>query len=111
MVIGASVASPVRDAMMTAARTHIDSQTIDHLDFAPALPCEHYQHPSGRYGHTGPGWALIETATCRTCDLPGEQAVVCKGWIDYTLATNDGVCLTCGTHLDASGLRIIEVLR
>ena len=40
MVVGASVASPVRDAMMTAARTHIDPQLTHHLDFAPDLPCE-----------------------------------------------------------------------
>ena len=31
MVVGASVAGPVRDAMMTAARTHIDPQTIEAL--------------------------------------------------------------------------------
>ena len=111
MVVGASVAGPVRDAMMTAARTDLDPQTIDHLDFAPDLPCEHPQHPSGHFGHTGPGWALIETSECLTCGEPSEQAVVCKGWFDYILATNDGECPTCGTHLDASGLRIIEVIR
>ena len=31
VVVGASVAGPVRDAMMTAARTHIDPQTIEAL--------------------------------------------------------------------------------
>lgn len=112
MVIGASSAGPVRDAMMTATRTHIDPQTIDHLDFAPDLPCEHTQHHTGQWGHRGRGWALVEIAQCPGCADPEDRYVACQGSIEYLRTLGDFRCDVCSQPMSAAEhLRIIEVLR
>ena len=97
--------SPVTtpDAMMSLA-------AIEHLDFEPEVPCEHSQHASGRYGHHGPGWALVEL------DCPcgrGGRYVACRSW--WLLLCSSGRaprCGICGTRATVGvTLRIVRVLR
>ena len=97
--------SPVTtpDAMMSLT-------AIEHLDFEPEVPCEHSQHASGRYGHHGPGWALVEL------DCPcgrGGRYVACRSW--WLLLCSSGRaprCGICGTRATVGvTLRIVQVLR
>ena len=97
--------SPVTtpDAMMSLA-------AIEHLDFEPEVPCGHSQHASGRYGHHGPGWALVEL------DCPcgrGGRYVACRSW--WLLLCSSGRaprCGICGTRATVGvTLRIVRVLR
>ena len=101
IVAPSPVVSP--DAMMSLA-------AIEHLDFEPEVPCEHSQHASGRYGHHGPGWALVEL------DCPcgrGGRYVACRSW--WLLLCSSGRaprCGICGTRATVGvTLRIVRVLR
>ena len=101
VVAPSPVATP--DGMMSLT-------AIEHLDFEPEVPCEHSQHASGRYGHHGPGWALVEL------DCPcgrGGRYVACRSW--WLLLCSSGRaprCGICGTRATVGvTLRIVRVLR
>ena len=88
---------PGRNVVVSATRLddHPDLTTIEHLDFDPEIPCDHPQHPSGLYGHDGPGWALIEVI--HPC-FEGLRRIICEGgWANACIAGT--LCPVCHKHL------------
>lgn len=66
---------------------------LESLDFDPELPCEHFAHAKGVWGHTGPGELIVlQTVPCGC--LGHKQVVLCRSSWEYAFKT--GIkCVRC----------------
>lgn len=55
----------------------IESDVTEALDFHPELPCEHREHPTGKYGHAGPAKYLIRRFP--HCEGGPDLLLICEG--------------------------------
>lgn len=54
-------------------------EIIEELDFTPAIPCEHSQHPEGVFGHAGPAFYFIKAEFPCGHDPGSDFFYICKG--------------------------------
>lgn len=87
----------------------IESDVTEVLDFNPELPCEHHEHPSGMYGHSGPAKYLIR----RFPHCPGGPGLIllCEGAWNHA-GTYGLRCYECWHHCERDeSWQIVEVLQ
>lgn len=64
----------------------VDKDGMELLDFDPDVPqqCEHPRHGDNIFGHTGPGWALINSL-CPDCSKASAFYICQAGYTNASL--------------------------
>lgn len=94
--------------MLTATdnTTQLDISELVDMESEPG--CEHPDHPTGRWGHSGPAWALVRRRPA--CGCKTGTLLVCKGSWD-TAGVFGFLCRMCGrTFSRDEGWQLVSVL-
>lgn len=94
--------------MVSATRIDTDLTTIEHLDWEPALKCEHSQHDQSRGSHRGPAWVLVDIH-CPHCSQAARFAF-CERWWNHSGA-HGVTCVVCREYVSRDDMyRVVRWL-